>query len=305
MSGTKAFTDTQTSERILLHPNVSAKKSTKNKSKKILLYIVHTVLAFVILFPLFFAIVSSFRPLEEIFKYVSPISWKTFIPTQITLDAYINLFTERGFGKIFFNTLYVAILSVVFSIPINSMAAFAFAKFEFKGKSVLFVIVLITFMIPFEVISIPLYSLVDQLGWIDSYYALIVPGLANGLVIFLYRQFFMDLPNSLMESARIDGASWWTIYWKIIMPLCKPVTVSASLLIFVFQWESFMWPLIATRSDNYKVIQVAMSDFVTEHATFWNEMFAASVLSTIVPVILILTLQRYFVQGIVGTGSKE
>lgn len=271
----------------------------------VIIYALHITLAFIILFPLLFAIVSSFRPLDEIFKYVSPISWKTFIPTQITFDAYINLVTARGFGKIFFNTMYISFMTVLFAIPINSMAAFAFAKFEFKGKALLFLLVLITFMIPFEVIAIPLYSLIDSLKWIDTYYSLIVPGLANGLVIFLFRQFFLDMPTSLIEAARIDGASWWKIYWELIMPLCKPVTVSAGLLLFIFQWESFMWPLIATRSKEYRVIQVAMSDFVTEHATYWNEMFAAAVVAFVVPVLLILPLQRYFVRGITGTGSKE
>jgi multiple sugar transport system permease protein len=274
-------------------------------STTIILYTLHILLAFIVLFPLLFALVSSFRPLEEIFKYVSPVTWQTFIPTSITLEAYTNLFVLRGFGRVFFNTFYVAIITVVFTILISSMAAFAFAKFEFKGKSMLFILVLLTFMIPFEIIAIPLYSLVDDLGWVNSYSGLIVPALANGLVIFLYRQFFLDLPTSLLEAARIDGASWSRIYWRIVLPLCKPVTVTAGLLIFIFQWESFMWPLIITRSEKYKVIQVAMADFVTENATYWNEMFAASILSIIVPVVLLLFFQRYFVQGITGTGTKE
>ncbi|MNJ47860.1 L-arabinose transport system permease protein AraQ [compost metagenome] len=145
----------------------------------------------------------------------------------------------------------------------------------------------------------------NGIGWIDSYYGLIIPGIANGLVIFLYRQFFMDLPMSLIEAARLEGASWWKIYLGIIMPLCKPVTISAALLTFIFQWESFMWPLIVTRSEKYRVIQVAISMFTTEHATAWNEMFAATIIAVIVPVILILLFQRYFVQGVANSGSKE
>ncbi|GIN71436.1 sn-glycerol-3-phosphate transport system permease protein UgpE [Bacillus sp. J14TS2] len=287
--------------------NISRIKPNKRIEKitTVLLYLLHILLAAIVLFPILFAVVSSFRPLEDIFRYVSPISWKTFIPTEITFDAYMNLFTERGFGRVFLNTFFVSIVTVVFAVYINSMAAFAFAKFEFKGKTVLFLLVLLTFMIPFEVIAIPLYNIVDGLSWLDSYYGLIVPGIANGIVIFLYRQFFTDIPDSLIEAAKIDGASWWKIYWKIVMPLCKPVTVSASLLVFIFSWESFMWPLIVTQSKKYKVLQVAMGDFVTEHATFWNEMFAASVLGIIVPVLLILPMQKYFVQGISNTGAKE
>jgi multiple sugar transport system permease protein len=270
-----------------------------------LLYIIHTILGLIVLLPLAFALVSSLRPLDDIFRYVSPVSWRTFVPTHITFDAYVSLFVERGFGRIFFNTFYVSIVNVIFGLLIASMAAFAFVYFEFKSKSLLFLLVILTLMIPFEVIAIPLYSLVDQLGWIDSYSGIIIPGIANGLVIFLYRQFFLDLPKALIESARIDGASWFRIYVGIILPLCKPVSVSAGLLIFIHQWESFMWPLIATRSKDYKVIQVALSDFVTEFATYWNELFAGIILAVIIPVILLLPLQRYFVNGIANTGSKE
>lgn len=269
------------------------------------IYIIHIFVALVILLPLAFALVSSFRPLNDIFKYMSPVTWKTFLPTQITCDAYVNLFRERGFGRIFFNTFYVASVCVIFGVILGSMAAFAFAFFNFKGKNVLFLLVLITFMIPAELVAIPLYSLIDRLGWVDTYYGLIIPVIANGLVIFLYRQFFMDLPKELIESARIDGASWVGIYWDIIMPLSKPVTVSAMLLIFIQHWESFMWPLVATRSKEYRVVQVALSDFTTEYATYWNEMFATVIISVIIPVMVLLPLQRYFIQGITHTSLKE
>ncbi|MFB5269426.1 carbohydrate ABC transporter permease [Paenibacillus enshidis] len=271
----------------------------------LLLYAVHIAVALLVLLPLAFAFVSSFRPLEDIYKYMSPITWKTFWPSNFTLDAYQSLFAERGFGRIFLNTFFVGAVNVLGGLLLGSMAAFAFVYFEFRGKTLLFLLVLITFMIPFEVISIPLYSLVNSLGWVDTYAGIIIPGIANGLVIFLFRQFFLELPTSLVESARMDGASWLRVYANIVMPLCKPVTVSASLLIFIQQWESFLWPLIVTRSKEYKVIQVALSDFVTEYATYWNEMFAAVILSILIPVVLLLPLQRYYVQGIANTGSKE
>jgi multiple sugar transport system permease protein len=169
-------------------------------------YLIHLLIGIVVLLPLAFALVSSFRPLEEIFRYISPVSWKTFLPLNITFEAYVNLFKERGFGRILFNTFYVSIVKVLFGLIIGSLAAFAFVNFEFRGKKFLFLLVLITFIIPFEVIAIPLYSLVDKLGWINTYTGIIVPGIANGLVIFLYRQFFLDLPRALSESASIDGA---------------------------------------------------------------------------------------------------
>ncbi|MEK8127645.1 carbohydrate ABC transporter permease [Paenibacillus filicis] len=271
------------------------------------LYLIHAVLAFVVLLPLAFVGVSSFRPLEDIFKYISPVSWRTFVPApmDLTVGAYVDLFTERGFGRVLFNTFYTSALEVAGALLIGSLAAYAFAFYEFKGKRLLFAVVLVAFMIPFEVTAIPLYELVQRLGWIDSYAGIVVPGLANGLVIFLYRQFFLDMPKSLHEAARIDGASSAGIYLRIIMPLCKPVTLSAGLMVFVHQWESFMWPLLATRSKAYKVIQVALSDFTTEFGTYWNELFAASIIAMIIPVVAILPLQRFFVMGMTSSGLKE
>lgn len=232
-------------------------------------------------------------------------TWKTFWPGNVTIEAYENLFALRGFGRTFFNTFFVSAACVIFGLLVGSMAAFAFSAFEFAGKKPAFAIVILTFMLPFEIIAIPLYSFVNRLGWIDSYSGLIIPNIANGLVIFLFYQFFQDMPKALFESARIDGASWFRVYSQITMPLSKPVTVSAALLIFIQQWESFLWPLIAVRSKEYKLIQVALSDFVTDIMTYWNEMFAAVVLSIVVPVILLLPLQRYYVEGIANTGSKE
>jgi multiple sugar transport system permease protein len=289
-------------EDIPLERSLNVSRFSRNA---IPLYLLHLVLALIVLLPLAFALVSSFRPLDEIFKYISPVTWQTFWPTHFTWEAYVSLFTERGFGRIFFNTFYVSFVNVLAGLLIGSMAAFAFVYFQFRGKHALFVLVLLTFMIPFEVISIPLYSLVNQLGWVDSYAGIIVPGIANGLVVFLYRQFFLDLPHALVESARMDGASWIRIYANIVMPLCKPVTVSASLLIFIQQWESFLWPLIVTRSKEYKVIQVALSDFITEYATYWNEMFAGVIVSVVIPVLVLLPLQRYYVHGLANTGAKE
>jgi multiple sugar transport system permease protein len=158
--------------------------------------------------------------------------------------------------------------------------------------------------VPFEAISIPLYNVIKAFGWIDSYYALIIPGLANGVVIFLFRQFFAQIPRELAEAARMDGAGWLTILWKIYLPLSKPVIISAGLLIFLFQWESFLWPLICTRSEHLKVIQVALAGFQQRYTTLWNELFAASSIATLIPLVILLPLQRFYIQGVTASGFK-
>jgi multiple sugar transport system permease protein len=276
----------------------------KDKFLKIGAYIIHIILVIVVLFPIAFSIVSSFRPMADIFKYVYPIQWQTFIPKHVTLEAYTALFSQFGFGRIFLNTFLVAIANVILGILVNSLAGFAFARFQFKGKNILFLLVMITFMVPFELISIPLFKTVIDIGWGDTYFALIIPTVANGLVIFLYRQFFAGIPDSMFEAAVIDGASWWKIYYRLVMPVSVPVTISAGLLIFINQWESFLWPLLVTHSPQLRVIQVAMSSFNTQYGTLWNSLFAASNITVLIPVILVLFLQHFFVQGISSTGGK-
>ena len=172
------------------------------------------------------------------------------------------------------NTVVVCAVTVVLGLALNALAGFAFAKFRFMGKHVLFLMVILTMMIPFEAIAIPLYSLCHQLNMLNTKSALILPAVANGTYIFLFKNAFEEIPDSLAESARIDGASWLAVFTKIYIPLTKPIMVSAGLLIFFYQWQSFVWPLIAANAPEVRVVQVALSVFQQENGTLWGEIFA-------------------------------
>ena len=163
-------------------------------------------------------------------------------------------------------------------------------------------LVLVTFLVPFEVLALPLYVIVNTLHLDNSYQALILPALANGIVVFLFRQFFVDTPRELMEAARVDGLSWFGVYGRIVVPLSMPVMVSAGLVLFLSQWQSFFWPLLVANDPQYQVVQVALSTFQGQYVTRWNDIFAGSVIATIVPLVLLLTLQRYYVRTIARTG---
>jgi multiple sugar transport system permease protein len=254
--------------------------------------------------PLIWSLASSLRPLDEIFKYTSPFSLKAFFPDHLDLSAYVSIFWDKGFGIAVFNSVFVATATVLGGLIINGLAGFVFAVFQFPGRQLLFFLTVLSFLVPFEAISIPLYNVIKLLGWIDSYYALIIPGLANGVVIFLFRQFFSQIPRELAEAARMDGAGWLRILWQIYLPLSKPVIISAALLIFLFQWESFLWPLICTRSEHLKVIQVALAGFQERYTTLWNELFAASNVATLIPLFVLLPLQRFYIQGVTAAGFK-
>ena len=150
---------------------------------------------------------------------------------------------------------------------LNSIAAFAFAMFDFKGKKILFVLILLSFMIPFEAIALPLYQVADRLNMVNTYQGMIIPGIASGLVMFLFIQFFRDAPAELLEAARVDGAKISIIFLKILMPLSKPIFITAGLMLFMDQWNSYLWPLLIARSKDIRTIQIALSAFTTEHST--------------------------------------
>lgn len=270
-----------------------------------LIHVLYLTVGFLFLLPLWWALASSVRPLNDIFKYVSPFSLAALIPDKITFEAYRSIFFDRGFGIAVFNSLLVALATVLAGLGVNSLAGFAFAVLRFPGRNALFGMTVLTFLVPFEAISIPLYTVVRSLGWLDTYLALIVPGVANGIVIFLFRQFFSQVPRELVDAARIDGASWLTIFVRIYLPLSKPVIVSAALLIFLFQWEAFLWPLISTRSEGLKVIQVALAGFEERYRTLWNELFAAATVAALIPLLILLPLQRFYVQGVTAGGFKS
>lgn len=276
----------------------------RNVIKSVLIYALLILIALLTLMPLFWVFASSLRQDEEIFKYVSPFSWHSVFPEKVILQSYINLFTVRKFYIPVFNTVLVGFLNIALGCLVNALAGFAFAKFDFRYKKIWFFIVMVSFMVPFEAIAIPLYSLINKLHWVDTYYALIVPGIANGLVIYLFKQFFEEIPDSVVESAIIDGAGWQRIFYSITLPLSKPVMITASLMIFMMQWESFLWPLIAARSTNLKMIQVALTDFQMQYTTLWSELFAASIITALVPILCLLPFQKYYIQGMTDAGVK-
>lgn len=278
--------------------------TTRTRGGWLPLHLLSLLVCVIFLGPLLWGLASSLRPLDEIFRYTMPFSVQALYPTTFTLEAYREIFVDKGFGRSLLNTAFVAVMTVAGGLLVAALAGFAFARLEFPGKRVLFVLTVVTFMVPFEAIAIPLYDLVQGFGWIDTYQALIVPGIANGIAIFLYRQFFAEIPADLVDAARLDGASWPRILFQIFLPLSKPVTIGASLLLFLFQWESFLWPLISVRSEQHKVVQVALSDFQQQYQTLWNELFAASLVAAVIPLLLLLPLQRYYVQSVVGTGLK-
>jgi len=267
-------------------------------------YLVLTAVALLFLFPYLWMFGASFRPVQEIFENVYPLSWRTIFPAHFTLANYQSLFTEEPFGRYLFNTLFVAGTVTVLDLFVNSLAAYAFARISFPGRDVLFVGLLATIIIPFEAIMIPLYLIVRSFGWIDTYLALIVPSAARIFSVFLLRQFMLGIPRDLEDAARIDGCRHWGIYRHVILPLSAPALISLGILTFQEHWDSFTWPLIATNHPKYRLVQVAIATFSQQDVVLWDRILAGSAVATVLPIVLFLALQRYYVRGIVTTGLK-
>jgi multiple sugar transport system permease protein len=227
---------------------------------------------------------------------------RDFSPENFTLANYFSTFEQVPFARFYFNSAFVTVSVTLLQILIASLAAFAFARLRFRGRELIFLFYLATLMIPFPVTLIPNFLIVRYLGWYDTYWALIVPGLFSVFSVFLLRQYYRGIPIDLDEAARMDGASSWRIWAQVIVPLSGPVL--ATLAIFVFQgtWNDFLWPLVVTSSEEMRTIPVGLAAFVGQFSTAWGPLMAGSVIA-LLPVLIIYVLgQNWFVKGITLSG---
>ncbi|MDD4477501.1 MAG: ABC transporter permease subunit [Mesotoga sp.] len=217
---------------------------------------------------------------------------------------YVTAWNAAPFGTYYFNTVFVAIVTTFAEIIFAAMAAFAFAKMEFFGKNLIFTLFLATMMVPGEVLLVPNYITLTALGWIDSYYALIVPWVVSVFAIFLLRQHFMTIPNELYDAAMIDGLTKWRFLWTVMVPLSKPAVITGALLKFVGSWNSFLWVLIVTKSPEIRTLPVGLQNFSSATGSDYHLLMAAATFSVIPVVVLFLLTQKYFIAGIARSGLK-
>ncbi len=271
----------------------------KERFSRAVLYVVLTLGALLVLMPFFWMISTSLKMPSEVASM--PPRW---IPSVFMWENYSEAWNMAPFAKYFFNSCYVAITCTILELITSALAAYAFAKMEFFGKKVIFMVFLGTMMIPGEVMLIPNFMTIIQLKWIDSYKALIVPWMVSVFGIFLMRQFFMTIPNELHDAAKIDGCSRFRFLWQIVIPLSKPVLVTAALFKFVGSWNSFLWVLIVTNSPGMRTVPVGLSFFSTDVGTDYHLLMAASTFALLPLLILFFFLQKQFIQGISRSGLK-
>ncbi|GAB6100332.1 carbohydrate ABC transporter permease [Halanaerocella petrolearia] len=272
--------------------------NSSGKLKKTGVYILLIINTIIVLFPFFWMVSTALKTRSEILSSQTI----TLLPKKSNWRNFIQAWSKTNFGRQFTNSMVVAIIITLGQIITSAMAGYAFARFEFKGKKLLFGILLTTLIVPFQMRSIPVYVIISKLGWLDSYKALIIPSLANAFGIFLFKQFFSQIPYALEEAALIDGASRWQILWKIMVPLSKPAAVSLSIFTFTAEWNILFKPLILTRSQAMKTVQLGLTTFQDQFSTNYTLLMAAATFVTVPVLILFLIGQRQFIQGVANTG---
>jgi multiple sugar transport system permease protein len=264
------------------------------------LYVVLALGLVAMIMPFVWMILGSFKTDAEIRSNPTQ-----FLPENPTVDNFTRLFGELDFAGFFLNSVIVAVFVTLGNIVFSSMVGYALAKLEFRGKKLLFGLVMATLMVPGVVTFVPLFVLAANLGLVNSYAGLILPFLITPVGVFLMRQFIMGLPDELIEAARIDGAGEWRIFLRVIMPLCGPAIATLTILTFLGSWNNFLWPLVVATTENMYTLPVALALYsVGQNASQYGLMMAGAVV-VVVPVLAVFVLlQKYFVQGIALTGIK-
>ena len=265
-------------------------------------YVCLVLIAISMLYPFFAMFNLSLVPNGEIFNQGGKL-----IYFPITLDNYVSVFNKIPVWKYFANSLFVAIVTTVGQVIISALAGYAFARMNFKWRDGLFLLVLITMLVPPQVNIIPLFFLMRQFHWINTYQALILPGLFGGFGIFMMRQYFLGLPKDLEESAKIDGCNIFSTFFKIALPLAIPAIATLSIFTFVTTWNSFMWPLIVTNTESMRTLPVGLAIFKGSfrEITLWGDLLACSVICTIPVIGVFLLGKKYFINDILQGGVKE
>ena len=275
-------------------------------------YAVLTLIAVIFIFPLLFMVMSSFKPDLQLLRDTG--SLRAFLPVgDLSLDNYGKAFDRAPVATFVFNSVLVTGLTVLLSLFFCSLAGFSFVFLEWKGRAVALSLIIATLIVPFETIAIPLLLLVSKLpwigwgglewGWLNSYRVQIIPWIADGLTIFLFVQYFKDLPRELIEASRVEGASWWQIYRRVVMPLAGPVIATAAILKFLVMYNQYLWPLIVVQQESYRPVMVGLQYFFQLN-TAWGEIMAYLTLITVPVLAFYLILQRAFIASIASTGVK-
>ncbi|GAA2847238.1 carbohydrate ABC transporter membrane protein 2 (CUT1 family) [Aminobacter aminovorans] len=247
--------------------------------------------------PLAFMFSTSFKTAGQVYDL-------RLIPAAPTLNNYIAILADGRFMRWFFNSMFVAVMVTLSNVFFDSLVGYTLAKFEFRGRYFIFLAILSTLMIPTEMLVIPWYLMSANLGWLDSYWGIMFPGMMTAFGTFLMKQFFEGVPNDFLEAARVDGLNEFQIFWKVAMPLVTPALSALAIFTFLGNWTAFFWPLIVTTSKELYTLPVGLSSFAVEQSIQWEMIMTGAAIATLPTLIVFLVLQRYIVRGVMLAGLK-
>ena len=274
----------------------------KDILKRVLFYGGNAIVALIFVSPLLWMIAASLKPEAQIFSDMSTI--RTFWPTAATLGNYVEVFTRVNMMKFILNSLFYVFVIVILDLAVNSVCGYALAKFDFPGKELLLTVVISLMVLPMEAIMLPLYKEVASLGWVNTWAGLIVPFVGKCFSIYMFRQFFLDIPDDLLEAAAIDGCGPIKTFFTIVMPISGTVYATIFILDFVAHWNDLMWPMLVVTGEDMRTIQLAIQTFFGSKPIHYGAIMASLTISAIPMLLMFVFLQKYYVEGIASTGIK-
>lgn len=269
----------------------------------ILITTIFAIITLIALFPIISLLIASLRPASDLMREGLSLF---FNPAELTFSNYLSIFSDNGqqYWRWYINSILISSMLIVLSLFFSSMVGYALAMYNFKGRNVLFVLVLFILMIPFEILMLPLYQLMITLGLIDSYLAVMLPLIVAPIAVFFFRQYCIGLPKELMESARIDGCTEYGIFFKIMAPLMGPSFAAMAILQGLTSWNNFLWPLLVLRSSDMFTLPIGLATLLTPYGNNYELLFSGSVLTIVPIIILFLFFQRFFISGLTVGGVK-
>ena len=269
------------------------------KGSNVLIWGLLVLGAFIMIFPLYWMFATAIRPREELFSG----QFRLF-PSDLVWSNFSQAWGKLPFALFYLNSILIAAIAVVATVFINLLAGYTFAKYEFPGRNVLFLLLISTLMIPIQVIMVPEFLIVSALGWVNTYAGVIAPRAAEAFGIFMVRQFMVSIPDELIEAARLDGAGEFKIFWKVILPLSWPVVAVLTIFTFMWRWNDFAWPLVVLQDREAYTVPLGLNLMKGQFFTDWTGIMSMSLVSILPMLVVFIFFQRYFIQGIASTGIK-
>ena len=281
------------------------KQVTRNKKRlalQVLIFVLFAILSVIILIPFYILVISSFKPGNDLIRYGINLKLEF---DKMSLDNFIFLFTgQHQYFTWFFNSLFLTAVSVIVTLFVCAAVGYGFAMYDFKGKNFLFICVLFVMMVPFEILMVPMYSQIIDMGLIDTYTGIVLPGITSASTVFFFRQYLLGIPKDLISAGRIDGASEYGIFFRIIIPIMKPAFAAMAILNTMGAWNNLLWPLLVLKTDTKFTLPIGLNTLLTPYGNNYDLLIVGSFFSVIPVLIIFLCFQKYFVDGMTAGAVK-